>query len=208
MKHVAFDLDGVLIDALAIHRGAFIKAWNEVSADKIDEDLHDRILASLSTKQKIATLRSAYAITDEQAERVSKRKQALTAVEIDNAQATVPWLFELIYTLKLNGRRIALVSNSVRATCERALKNIGVWSLFDVVVASDDVPLNKPNPTPYERAASDMGVSPSDLVAFEDSPAGLRSAKDAGCWVVVVSDPRVALDIASIKACLNTLDDV
>ncbi len=209
MKHVAFDLDGVLIDALAIHRTTFIQAWNEVSSFKIDNDLHDRILASLSTKQKIKILRSDCLLTDEQAELVATRKQELTANEIDNAKATVPWLFELINGLKQDGRKIALVSNSIRATCERVLINIGVWNLFDVVVASDDItPHNKPNPTPYMTAADKLGIKPSDLLALEDSPAGLRAAKAAGCWVLVVSDPLVALDVTNIRACLNTLDDV
>jgi HAD superfamily hydrolase (TIGR01509 family) len=213
VKHLAFDLDGVLIDALHIHRAAFVEAYNAyVGPDSLTEEFHDLHLASLNTKQKIHELISMGCLHgfpfDEAIERISSLKQRLTIERIDNAGSTVPWLRELLGSLKSDGRMIALVSNSIRATCERTLSNIGALEFFDTIVASDDnaVLFNKPNPLPYLLAAANLGEQPSQLVAFEDSVPGLTAAKNAGCWVYVVSRPSVDLEETKVRAWLKTVD--
>jgi beta-phosphoglucomutase-like phosphatase (HAD superfamily) len=47
----------------------------------------------------------------------------------------------------------------------------------------------KPDPEPYLVAAAALGVAPAECVAVEDSPAGLTSARLAGCRVVAVGGP-------------------
>lgn len=215
LKHVAFDLDGVLIDALAIHRECFVQAWNESVPDSpIDDAYHDAHLASRNTVQKIHTLierRLAFGYDFEQLlDDVSRRKQELTRSRIDEAQATVPWLRRLIESLRDDGRLIALVSNSIRSTCERTLANVGVLDLFDEIVASDDADAkpSKPHPEPYLAAAKRLGERSEGFVAFEDSPTGIRSARTAGCWIYVVSEPQVDLEIARVRAWLKVIDAV
>jgi beta-phosphoglucomutase-like phosphatase (HAD superfamily) len=63
-------------------------------------------------------------------------------------------------------RRMAL------AVAERAGE-----SVFDVVVAGDDVIQGKPHPEAYLKAAELLGVDIRDCIAFEDSVTGLRSAE-------------------------------
>ena len=213
MKHLAFDLDGVLIDALNIHRSAFVEAYNAYAgAGSIDEEYHDAHLASLNTKQKIHKMIDAGHLYgypfDEAIERISSLKQSFTRERIDGARATVPWLRELLGSLADDGRMIALVSNSIRSTCERTLSNNGILELFDTIVASDDadVTINKPDPRPYVVAASRLSEPTSQFVAFEDSAPGLASAKAAGCWVYVVSRPSHDLDERIIRSWLNIVD--
>jgi sugar-phosphatase len=42
----------------------------------------------------------------------------------------------------------------------------------------------------YLSAISRLGVDPSHCIAFEDSVAGVQSAKSAGAWVIAVPDPE------------------
>lgn len=213
VKHLAFDLDGVLVDALEIHKRCFVRAWNTCVPDRgIDDAFHDKHLASRNTTQKIHTLIAmghAHGYNFEEVlNNVSYMKQKLTMESIDEAKATVSWLPELIVAMRAQGRMIALVSNSIRATCERTLANIGVLHLFDTLVASDDddIAANKPDPSPYLVAASRLGREPSDLVALEDSPVGLRAAKAAGCWLYVVAQPERDLDLTTFQAWLKIVD--
>ena len=55
-----------------------------------------------------------------------------------------------------------------------------------VVIGKDETTHPKPNPQPYLLAAQRLGVDPSQCVAIEDSPSGVRSATDAGMKVIVV----------------------
>ncbi len=58
-----------------------------------------------------------------------------------------------------------------------------------VVVATEDTPRGKPDPAPYLLAAERLGVAPEACVAFEDSRAGVLSAKAAGMRVVALQRP-------------------
>ncbi|WP_255420927.1 HAD family phosphatase [Micromonospora sp. HM5-17] len=79
----------------------------------------------------------------------------------------------------------ALVTSSRRRLVEVALETLGRDS-FDVVVCGDEVPANKPDPTPYLTAARLLDVPVERCVAIEDSPAGVASALAAGAAVLGV----------------------
>ena len=57
---------------------------------------------------------------------------------------------------------------------------------FHVVATSDDVANNKPAPDVYRFAAQQLGVQPERCLVFEDSVAGMQSAKAAGMTVIAV----------------------
>ena len=61
---------------------------------------------------------------------------------------------------------------------------------FDAIIAGDDVVNSKPHPEPYLQAAAALGMAPSECLALEDSPTGVRSAIAAGCRVVAI--PHIA----------------
>lgn len=206
MKHVAFDLDGVLIDALDIHRWAFLEAWMRLRATDacwMDEAFHDAHLASLSTRQKAQKLASMGIVAPDG---LLNLKQELTRERLHEAKPTTPWLGGLIGSLKADGRKVALVSNSIRATCWATLEGNQLLGYFDVVVASDDVVDPKPAPGPYKLAAQRLGVETTALVAFEDSAPGLTAAKAAGCWPYVVTDPMIDLVESKVRAWLKVVD--
>ena len=54
-----------------------------------------------------------------------------------------------------------------------------------MMVTSEDCACGKPDPEPYRRGADLLGLRPADLVAAEDAPAGICSARGAGIGHVV-----------------------
>jgi HAD superfamily hydrolase (TIGR01509 family) len=82
---------------------------------------------------------------------------------------------------------IGLVSAATREEIDPVVAAAGLDGLFSVVVASGDVAQGKPHPEPYERAAELLDLPPADVVAFEDTEAGVASAKAAGMQVVAVT---------------------
>jgi beta-phosphoglucomutase len=82
---------------------------------------------------------------------------------------------------------IGIVSAATREEIDPVVEAAGLAGLFSVVVSSGDVTQGKPRPEPYERAAELLGLPPGDVVAFEDTEAGVASAKAAGMQVVAVT---------------------
>lgn len=56
---------------------------------------------------------------------------------------------------------------------------------FACVICGEHVPRKKPDPAAYLAALAELGVAPGDVIAIEDSPAGLESARGAGLGVVI-----------------------
>jgi sugar-phosphatase len=65
------------------------------------------------------------------------------------------------------------------------------------LVTADDVKNGKPDPEPYQKGASLLGVSPGDCVVVEDAPAGIRAGKAAGTRVIAC---RTTAPEADLKA--------
>lgn len=58
-------------------------------------------------------------------------------------------------------------------------------SRFAVIVCGEDAPLKKPDPQAYIKALQALSLAPDEVLAIEDSPAGVASAHAAGVPVVV-----------------------
>ena len=64
----------------------------------------------------------------------------------------------------------------------------GLEGYFDRLISAIQVKEGKPSPDIYLYACEQLGVSPEDCIAVEDSPNGVLSAYRAGCKVVMVPD--------------------
>jgi beta-phosphoglucomutase-like phosphatase (HAD superfamily) len=80
---------------------------------------------------------------------------------------------------------------------------VGLREAFAAVVGADDVSRGKPDPEPYVTAMGLLAVgtpalAPAECLVFEDSMAGIASARAAGMTVVAVANsyPREKLGAA------------
>ncbi len=80
---------------------------------------------------------------------------------------------------------IGLVTASPRRVVTHVLRTVGA-DRFDVTVAAEDSPRNKPHPDPYLTALTRLGLRPESCVAIEDSLTGVASAEAADCHVLAV----------------------
>lgn len=91
-----------------------------------------------------------------------------------------------------------VASNAEAANINFVLDGAGFRRHFDVVVDGQQVARPKPDPAIYRRAAELLGSRPEECVIFEDSPAGLKAARDCGARVVAVNTARVELPEADL----------
>lgn len=83
---------------------------------------------------------------------------------------------------------LALCSGAFRAEIAPVLEGAEIASLFTAVVTADDVTHGKPHPEGYLRATALLGdgLEAGEVVAFEDTEAGVASAKGAGLRCIAV----------------------
>lgn len=81
---------------------------------------------------------------------------------------------------------VAIVSGAFRAEIVPVVEAAGLATEITAIVAADDVEHGKPHPEGYLRALERLGVDPTGVIAFEDTEAGIASAKAAGLRVIAV----------------------
>lgn len=109
----------------------------------------------------------------------------------------------------LDGRvAMAVASNTSSELVRHALDAVGLQAL-GVVTSGLDLGRPKPAPDVYLAACAALGVEPADAIAFEDSPMGVRAARDAGLFVVGIPERADAdLGEAGAHVVLGSLAEV
>ena len=174
-KGYIFDCDGTLADTMPLHFQAFARVvgeaggefseelfyqWGGRSTERIVEDLNETLGLSLDVQEAVER-KEAYFV-----ERIHEVAPIDAVVEIAR---------------QMHGQAaLAVTSGGYRKYVELTLEAIGIKDLFSVIVCAEDYAHGKPHPEPYLETARRMGLRPEHCVVFEDSPAGLESARRAG----------------------------
>ena len=102
---------------------------------------------------------------------------------------------------------IAIVSGAARAEIVPVIEAAGIAPLFTTLVTSDDVERGKPDPEGYVKALAELaGVSAGHVVAFEDTEAGVTSARAAGMRVIARLGTLVPDRLAAAEELIDTID--
>ncbi len=103
---------------------------------------------------------------------------------------------------------VAVVSGSTGQHLAGFVETLGIRKQLRTIVGSEDYARGKPAPHPYLEAARRLGVEPGRCVVFEDSSAGVRSAKAAGMFCVALKRPgAVEQDVSPADHILSDLED-
>lgn len=168
-----FDCDGVLVDSLERAADAW-DAWSAEWAPQFDfrrDVVHGRRAAdTVAGLVAPADVAGAIASLDE-----------LEVHYVDGIVA-IPGVDALVRSLPDD--RWAVVTSGIRRLALARIAATGLPSPSRLVTA-EDVSNGKPDPEPYRRGAELLGLAKRDCVVFEDAPAGIRSAIDAGIGVIV-----------------------
>ncbi|UCZ54220.1 HAD family hydrolase [Bacillus shivajii] len=108
-----------------------------------------------------------------------------------------PGVKSYIETAKALGLKVGLASSSEKEWVVKHLKRYDLLHFFDTIQTGNTVEVVKPHPELYENALKELGVTPYEAIAFEDSVNGLTAAKKAGIACVVI--PNEATSVLSFE---------
>ena len=103
---------------------------------------------------------------------------------------------------------VAVVSGAYRREIEPVLEAAGLADVVGVLVAADDVTHGKPHPEGYLRALEGLGdgLAPGEVVAFEDTEAGIAAARGAGLRCIAVRGTLPDERLAAADAIVDEID--
>ena len=193
---VVFDLDGVLVNTEELGWQVWRSLAGRFGLELSLEDL--RAITGCPDDESVQYFckwldESELAVLGEQFQ------TEFAAVKRERTQA-YPDALETLTALQDRSAPVAVASNSTISDVEAALERAGLAGLVHHVVGVDQVERPKPAPDPYELAASML--ESGAVVAVEDSPAGIASARAAGLPVLVVD--RGLFDASSLADATTT----
>jgi pseudouridine-5'-monophosphatase len=188
-----FDLDGLLLDTEPLHG----QAWRQAAAT-FDLRLSDHCLMQLRGRRRqdngeqVRLWIAAEGRQPPSTEQLLAVQQPIARRLLAQAPA-MPGARELVERCTELEVPTALVTSSSRESLAIKTAPHPWLRAITARVLGDDPELaaGKPAPDPFQLAAHRLGVPPERCWAFEDSPAGARSAAAAGCRVHVLLPPGV-----------------
>ncbi len=182
-----FDMDGVVIDSNPYHK----IAWGKfLSGQEIpfDDQLFDNVL---SGRTGPTSLRMLFG------EDLSQDKLDLYLDEVDSNYQTIlresedvrpiAGVHDFLNQITGNGMRLALATSAPVLNIELGLQKLKLENTFEHIVGKVDVSHGKPHPEVYLRSLELLGMAAENCIVFEDSKAGIQSARSAGIKVVGIA---------------------
>jgi len=186
IEAVIFDMDGVLIDAKEWHYCALNRAL-ALFGYSIDHEAHIARFDGLPTKTKLEMLSQEVNLPRSLHRFINRMKQHYTNEIIAESLKPNSDHVYATWRLRMEGFKLAVASNSIRATVEFMIRKAELAKYFEYLLSNEDVIDPKPSPQIYERAMELLGVTPENTLIVEDSPFGLQAAYASGAHVLQVS---------------------
>ncbi|MDI9358866.1 MAG: hexitol phosphatase HxpB [Phycisphaerales bacterium] len=183
-----FDVDGLMINSEPL--------WLKVTIDKLEENgltfTHQELmhLSGIRNDQFVKHAFDTYNIKKDA--QFYKKLSVLITEEVAcllDTSMIMPGVQSLIKNFYKKQFKIGIASAAPVSYIERVMHLLDIAQYISIVESAEYLEHSKPHPQVYLNCAKKMGVLPKNCIAFEDSHAGLLSAKAAGMIAVVVPAP-------------------
>ena len=186
IKGILFDMDGVILDTEKLYTRFWQEAANALGYPMTKEQAMG--LRSLNREFGAAKMQSYFDVPVNYEEVRNKRIELMNSFIEKEGVELKAGIKELLSYLKEKGIKTAIATSSPIERTEKYLEAVGLTGAFDKLISGYMVKKGKPEPDIYELAAREIGITPRECLAIEDSPSGLLSASRAGCYPVMVPD--------------------
>jgi len=186
-KYALFDFDGVIVNSEPIRLSTYQELFLDVYGSIVKIDKYSMIGKPESYNLTELLKKNNLSFDTETILNLKKKRQKILIRKASQGFPIIDSVYEIIKTLKKIGVRLAIVTNSSYKYVIMALRAIGLKKEDFLIVSGNDASLPKPNPELYLRSIELLSCKNTEVLAFEDSPAGIQAAENAGIDVVVVS---------------------
>ncbi|GLF93908.1 HAD-IA family hydrolase [Streptomyces yaizuensis] len=199
-RALLFDMDGTLVDSDAVVE----RLWREWAVGHgLDPEAALKIVHGRQGYATMAVLLPDRPMAENHAENA-----VMLARETADVDGVVPIPGAPEFLAAVAELPHALVTSADAALAGARMAAAGL-PMPAVRITAESVGASKPDPEGFLKAAAELGFAPGECVAFEDSEAGMASAKAAGMATVGIGARAVAFDpdlpVADLRALAVTV---
>jgi len=179
-----FDCDGTLADTMPLHYKAWCAVLKEHECDFPEAFFYE--LGGVPTERIVEILNERHG----RAMPVKETAAYKDSLFLEMIPQTLPIepVVELVH--QFHGvKPLAVASGGKREIVVKTLEALHILGKFQVIVTVEDYRRGKPAPDPFLEAARQLGVPPERCLVFEDTTAGVASARAANMQWVLVDPP-------------------
>ncbi|MBZ0112168.1 MAG: HAD family phosphatase [Thermoanaerobaculia bacterium] len=211
LRAILFDFNGILVDDEPIHLELFQQVLDEEGIALSREDYWKHYLGFDDAECFRAVFRSAgRELEAAHSMRLIARKASYYRERMRRSgYPFFPGGVELVLQASEAGLTLGVVSGALREEIEGALQQAKIRTRFKLIVGAEDVSASKPDPEGYRVGLQQLNSQPPlpdrlfhphEVLAIEDSPAGLQAARGVGLCTLGVAQTygREELGLADV----------
>lgn len=193
-RGLVFDLDGTLVDNMAVHAEAFTIFVGRHGLPPLT--LADRARLDGKRNRDIFPDLFGRPLDEDFLQACIREKEGLYRELSHGRLEPLSGLPSLLDALDAARIPAAVATSAPVENVVHTLGELRLGHRLTRVVRSDEVPRGKPFPDVFLAAARLIGLAPEQCLAFEDAPAGLVAARAAGMTCAAVTTSFSAQDLA------------
>lgn len=201
LKGLIIDLDGTLLDSMA--------CWDTVGADFLrnqnvipPDNLHE-IIKEMSFEESAQYFVDTFNLHFSVADVIDEINKMVD----DAYRHTIklkPYAEDALKKMKAQGMKLCIATVTQYKLAELALTRLGVMDYFEFIITCSEVGHGKNMPHIYQKAAQLLLLEPSDVGVIEDALYCIKTAKEAGFYVIGMYDKSYQSDREAIKNICDT----
>lgn len=196
VKGIIFDFDGVIVDTER-------KKFKDLKAilKKYNYTLDNKFFPDFIGKKTAHFLNEKFSSMNKDLIKKITEDRRKSQYSKFNTYTLIPGIQELLKYIRSKKLIIALTTGTRKDIVEEILKINSLKKYFNILVTGEDFHTSKPDPECYKVTLDKIKLPPEEVIVIEDSLAGIRAAKKAGCTVF-------ALQVYFDKDYLNEADKI
>jgi HAD superfamily hydrolase (TIGR01509 family) len=194
------DFDGVLVDSEPTWDAAdrrLVESWGATFRPEVKRLVMGR---KQDDSTRILLAEHGLAASPERIVEARRLREAWMREAYATTIPSIDGARELLEGLAGRGIPTAIATATPADLVRVALERFGFAKAVRVLATAEEVPNGKPAPDVFLLAAARLGVTPERAAVLEDSEAGIRAARAAGCLAVWLQNPHApaAREVADV----------
>ena len=193
-------MDGVLVDSNPFHKIALKQFCKKYGKDLTEDELREKIYG----RRNQDWLLHVFGEMDQrQMNAYAYEKEGLFREIYEKDIRLIDGLDSFLNKMDQSGIPRAIATSAPRSNVDFTLQKTNSGHYFETILDSSFVDKGKPDPQIYLKTVAALNFEPQYCIVFEDSLAGVESAKNAGCKVVGITTTHTGDELAGTNLVID-----